>query len=117
VLARRKALTGMSQEAELDGEAEAVRCTAFGPDEGQVVRAKDVVPRHLGAIDRNGEQAIALLGGQKGSDGQNSLVAKRGRPFIIYLPFNAILQQGIERLLPRICRDNETRSQTTVCES
>lgn len=57
---------------------------------------------------------VALLGEQKGSDGQGGLVSEGERPFIIYLPFNAILQQGIERLFSRICRDRETRSQT-VC--
>jgi hypothetical protein len=76
VLTRRKAVTGMAQQAELDGKAEAVWCTAFGPDEGQVVRAKYVVPRHLGTIDGNGKQAIARLGGQKDSNGQDGLVAE-----------------------------------------
>lgn len=55
VLARSKTLTGMAQQAELDREAEAVRCTAFGPDERQVVGTKDVVPRHLGALNRDSE--------------------------------------------------------------
>ena len=35
---------------------------------------------------------------------------RKGRPFIIYLPFNAILQQGIERIFARICRDRKNRS-------
>jgi hypothetical protein len=34
------------------------------------------MPRHLGTLDGDGEQAIALLGGQKGSDGQGGLVAE-----------------------------------------
>jgi hypothetical protein len=34
------------------------------------------MPRHLGALDGDGEQAIALLGGQKGSDRQRGLVAE-----------------------------------------
>jgi len=36
------------------------------------------MPRHLGALDGDGEQAIALFGGQKGSDGQGGLVAEGG---------------------------------------
>jgi len=56
VLARPKTLTGMAQQAELDGEAEAVRRTAFGANEGQVVGAKDIVPCHLGAVHGDGEQ-------------------------------------------------------------
>jgi len=69
VLARPETLTGIAQQAELDREAEAVRCTAFGSNEDQVVGAEDVVPRHLDTIHGDGEQAVALLGGQKGSDG------------------------------------------------
>ena len=34
------------------------------------------MPRHLGALGWDGEQAMALLGGQKGSDGQDGLVAE-----------------------------------------
>jgi hypothetical protein len=76
VFAWPKTLTGVAQQAELDREAEPVRGTAFGPDEQQVVWGEDVMPRHLGALDGDGEQAIALLGGQKGSDGQGGLVAE-----------------------------------------
>ena len=74
------------------------------------------MPCHLGALDWDSKQAIALLGGQKSSNGQDGLVAKGEGRSIIYLPFNAILQQGIERIFSRICRDSKTRSQTVVCE-
>jgi hypothetical protein len=36
------------------------------------------MPRHLGALDGDGEQAIALFNGQNGSDGQGGLVAEGG---------------------------------------
>jgi hypothetical protein len=71
-----KTLAGVAQQAELDREAETVRGAAFGPDEHQVVGREDVIPRHLGALGWDGEQAMALLGGQKGSDGQDGLVAE-----------------------------------------
>jgi hypothetical protein len=76
VFACPKTLAGVAQQAELDREAETVAGAAFGADEHQIVWGEDVMPRHLGALDRDGEQAIALLGGQKSSDGQGGLVAE-----------------------------------------
>jgi hypothetical protein len=37
------------------------------------------MPRHVGALDGDGEQATALLSGQKGSGGQLGLVAEGER--------------------------------------
>ena len=48
------------------------------PDERQVIGAKDIVLRHLGVIDRDGEQAGALLVGQQGAAGHDGLVSMTG---------------------------------------
>ena len=95
MLAGLQTLAGMSQEAQLNGEPQPVDGAALGPDERQIIGTEHVVPRHFGGIDRDGEQARALVGGQQGTAGHEGLVAK-GRSFINQLPFNAILQQGIE---------------------
>ncbi len=42
--------------------------------ERQVVGTKHVVSRHLGALDGDGEQAIALFGGQQGTAGHDGFV-------------------------------------------
>jgi hypothetical protein len=76
VLAWPQALTGVTQQAELDGEAKPIRRAAFGSDERQVLGAEYVMTCHFGAIDGDGEQAIALLGGEKSSSGQDGLVAE-----------------------------------------
>jgi hypothetical protein len=71
-----KTLAGVAQQAELDCKAKTVRGAAVGSDEHHVVGGEDLMPRHLDAPDGNGEQAIALLGGQKGSERQGGLVAE-----------------------------------------
>jgi hypothetical protein len=76
MLARPQTLARMTQQAELDGEAEPVGGAALGGDKRQVLGTENVVTCHLGAVDRYGEQPLALLGGQEGSDGQDRLVAK-----------------------------------------
>jgi hypothetical protein len=69
-----KALARVAQEAELHGEPEPVHAAPLGPDERQVVGTEHVVLRHLGALDGDGEQAIALLGGQQGTVGHGGFV-------------------------------------------
>ena len=73
------------------------------------------MPRHFGRRGRDGEQAGALLRGQKRTAGGEGLGGVE-RLFIACLPFNAILQQGIESKNPRFNRDRQTRVQTFVCE-
>jgi hypothetical protein len=48
-------LVGIAQQAELERKAEPVRGTAFGANQHQIVRGEDVMPRHLGALDGDGE--------------------------------------------------------------
>jgi len=62
MLARHQSLAGVTQQAELDGEAEPVGGAALGRGKRQVLRAENVMAGHLGAIDRYGEQPLALLG-------------------------------------------------------
>ena len=73
-------LARIAQEAELHGEPEPVHAAPLGPDERQVVDTEHVVSRHLGTIGWDGEQAIALLGGQQGTAGHGGFVPEgRGR--------------------------------------
>ena len=53
----------------MDGKAKPVDRAALCPDERQIIGAEDVVRRHLGVIDRDGEQAGALLGWTAGFGG------------------------------------------------
>jgi hypothetical protein len=45
----------VTQQAELDGEAEPVGSAALGRDKRQVLAAENVMTCHLGAVDRYGE--------------------------------------------------------------
>ena len=74
MLARSQTLAGIPQQAQLNGEPKPVDGAPLCPDERQVLGAEHVVPGHLGVIDRNGEQASALLGGQQGAAGHDGLV-------------------------------------------
>ena len=76
MLARPHALAGMAQEAQLDGEPEPIDRAPLCPDEGQVVAAQHVVPRHLGGIGWNSEQPSALLGRQEGTTRHDGLCAR-----------------------------------------
>ena len=78
VLVRSQALAGIPEEAQLDGEPKPVDGAPLRSDEGQVFGAEHVVPRHLGGIDRDGEQACALLGRQQGAAGHDGLVLMAG---------------------------------------
>ena len=78
MLARSQALAGIPQKAQLDGEPKPVDRAPLCPDERQVIGAEHVVLRHLGGIDRDGEQAGALLGGQQGAAGHDGLVSMAG---------------------------------------
>ncbi len=69
VLARPEPRAGVAQQAELDGEAEAVSGAPPRADEGEVLLVQDVVPGHLGAVGRDAEQARARFGGQQGAAG------------------------------------------------
>jgi hypothetical protein len=62
MLARSQPLAGISQQAQLNRNPKPVDCAPLCPDERQIIGAEDVVFGHLGVIDRNGEQASALLG-------------------------------------------------------
>lgn len=73
-LARFQALAGMPQKAQLNGEAKSVDGAPLDPDERQILDAEHGVLGHLGMIDRDGEQAAALLGGQQGAAGHDGLV-------------------------------------------
>ena len=66
-------LSGITQQAELDGEAEPIATAALGPDEHQVIGTQHVVLGHLGGIGRDAEEARALFGRQKGSAGRQGL--------------------------------------------
>jgi hypothetical protein len=79
-LAGPQTLARMPQEAQLNGEPKSVDGAPLGPDERQILGAEHVVLCHLGGIDRNGEQAGALLGRQQGAAGHEGLVLMgRGR--------------------------------------
>ena len=77
-LARSQALAGMPQKAQLNSEPKPIDRTALCPDERQIIGAEDIVLCHLGVIDRDGEQAGALLVGQQGAAGHDGLVAMMG---------------------------------------
>jgi hypothetical protein len=62
----------------LDGKPKPVDRASLGPDERQVIGAEDIVLRHLGVIDRDSEQAGALLVGQQGAAGHDGLVSMTG---------------------------------------
>ena len=68
----------MPQKAQLNSEPKPIDRTALCPDERQIIGAEDIVLRHLGVIDRDGEQAGALLVGQQGAAGHDGLVAMMG---------------------------------------
>jgi hypothetical protein len=59
--ARSQTLAGMAQKAKLNSEPKPVDRAPLCPDERQIIGAKNVVLRHLDVIDRDGEQAGALL--------------------------------------------------------
>ena len=61
VLVRTQALARIPEEAQLDGEPKPVDGPPLRSDDGQVFGAEHVVSRHLGGIDRDGEQACALF--------------------------------------------------------
>ena len=81
MLARPQPLAGISQQAQLNREPKPVDGAPLCPDERQIIGAEDIVFGHLGVIDRNGEQAGALLGGQQGAAGHDglSISTTRGR--------------------------------------
>jgi hypothetical protein len=68
----------VAEQAELDGEAEPVGGAPSGADEGRVRRVEDVVPRHLGALGRDAEQARARFGGQQGAAGHGGDLGSGG---------------------------------------
>ena len=72
VLAGTESLSRVTQQAELDGEAQAVEGAALGTHQQKVLGAEHVVPGHLGRRGRDGEQAGALLGGQQGTAGHRT---------------------------------------------
>jgi hypothetical protein len=61
-----------------DGKPKPVDRAPLCPDERQVIGTEDIVLRHLGVIDRDGEQAGALLVGQQGATGHDGLVLMTG---------------------------------------
>jgi hypothetical protein len=65
----------VAKGTELDGEPQAVAGAALRADERQVRGAQHVVPGHLGGIDRDGEQAQALLAGEQGAAGHGGLAS------------------------------------------
>jgi hypothetical protein len=67
MLARSQALAEMPQKAQLNSEPKPVDRAPLCPDERQILGAEDIVLRHLGVIDRGGEQTGARLGGQQGA--------------------------------------------------
>jgi hypothetical protein len=75
MLARPQPLAGISQQAQLNREPKPVDGAPLCPDERQIIGAEDIVFGHLGVIDRNGEQASALLGGQQGAAGHDGLIS------------------------------------------
>ena len=57
----------------MDGKPEPIDGAPLRSDDSQVFGAEHVVPRHLGGIDRDGEQACALLGRQQSAAGHSGL--------------------------------------------
>ena len=78
MLAGSQTLAGIPQEAQLDGEPKPIDGASLCSDERQIIGAEHVVLRHLGGIDRDGEQAGALLGRQQGAAGHDGLVSMAG---------------------------------------
>ena len=72
-LRRGQAPARVAKGAELGGQPQAVAGAALRADERQVRGAQHVVPGHLGGIDRDGEQAQALLAGEQGAAGHGGL--------------------------------------------
>jgi hypothetical protein len=62
----------------LNREPKPVDGAPLCPDQRQIIGAEDVVLGHLRVIDRNREQAGALLGGQQGAAGHGGLVSMTG---------------------------------------
>jgi len=62
----------------LDGKPKPIDRAPLCSDEHQIIGAENIVLRHLGVIDRDGEQASALLVGQQGAAGHDGLVSMTG---------------------------------------
>src|SRR2546423_10657730 len=70
MLATGQALSGMPQQAQLDGKAEPIVVPTFGPDERRILGAQHVALGHLGGVGwncRTDECAVRTTGGFGGT--------------------------------------------------
>ena len=117
MLAASQALTGMTQQAQLDGEAEPVAGAPLGPDERQIFAAQHVMLRHLGGARWGCRTGGCAVRATVGLGGTSRPPGDGGGPFIKRLPFRAILKQDCESRLARHRRGRSRNAQTFVCES